>query len=277
LKLLGGEGSLIGIDVDPHALEAVRRRFESLRYHPAQVKLVQGNFGRLTPLLQQVQVPAIAGFLLDLGLSSPQLDIPGFGMSWEDDQGLDMRIDPNSDRPSAAEIVNTWSEEELTGLFRRNADEKWSRAIARRIAAERKKEPVATGKRLGEIVASAIPRKAWPPKTHPATRVFMALRIEANAEYENLEAVLPQAFDALEPEGRLVVISFHSGEDARVKRWMKEMAKPVGEAPWPLPQRGNEGRPRLKILTPKPVVPDEAEIRRNPRSRSARLRAIEKL
>lgn len=277
LKLLGGEGSLIGIDVDPHAIEAVRRRFEQARYPPAQVILVQGNFAGLTPLLQQVQAPALAGILLDLGLSSPQLDSPGFGLSWEDDQGLDMRIDPESGRPSAAEIVNTWDEKELTDLFRRHADEKWSRQIARRIVAEREKEPIATGRRLGEIVGAAIPRKAWPPKTHPATRVFMALRIEANGEYENLEAVLPQAFDALESGGRLVVISFHSGEDARVKKWMKEMARPLGEAPWPLPQRGAEGRPRLKILTPKPVTPDEAEVKRNPRSRSARLRAAEKL
>lgn len=277
LKLLGGEGSLIGIDVDPHALEAVRRRFEQARHHPAQVTLVQGNFADLTPLLQQVQAPAIAGILLDLGLSSPQLDSPGFGMSWEDDEGLDMRIDPASSRPSAAEIVNTWTEEDLAQLFRRHADEKWSRRIAKRIVAERETGPIQTGKRLGEIVAAAIPRKAWPPRIHPATRVFMALRIEANGEYENLEAVLPQAFDALEPGGRLVVISFHSGEDARVKRWMKEMARPLGEAPWPLPQRGHEGKARGKILTPKPVTPDEAETKRNPRSRSARLRAVEKL
>jgi 16S rRNA (cytosine1402-N4)-methyltransferase len=277
LKLLGGEGSLIGIDADPHALETVRRRYERTRYHPANVKWVQGNFADLTPLLQQVQAPALAGILLDLGPSTPQLISPGFGMSWEDDQALDMRIDPNSDRPSAAEIVNHWSEEDLSQLFRRNADEKWSRRIARRIVEEREREPIRTGKQLGDIVAAAIPRKAWPPKTHPATRVFLALRIEANAEYENLEAVLPQALEALEPGGRLVVISFHSGEDARVKHWMREMAKPVGEAPWPLPQRGSEGRSRLKILTPRPVTPGEDEIRRNPRSRSSRLRAAEKV
>lgn len=276
LKLLGGEGFLVGIDADPHALEQVRRRFECARYPPATFRLVQGNFADLTPLLQHVQAPPIGGILLDLGPSTPQLVSPGFGMSWEDDQALDMRIDRTSGRPSAAEIVNTWGEEELKDLFRRNSDEKWSGPIARRIVQERIKEPIETGRRLGEIVASAIPRKAWPPKMHPATRVFMALRIEANGEYENLEAVLPQALEALEPGGRLVVISFHSGEDVRVKSWMREMARPEGEAPWPLPQRGREGKPRLRILTPKPVTPDEAEVRRNPRSRSARLRAAEK-
>lgn len=278
IKLLGVGGSLIGIDLNLHALESARRRIEQARTVPAHIKLVQGNFADLIPLLSHAQAPPLGGILLDLGLSTPQLiDVPGLGMSWESDAALDMRLDPSADSPPAAEIVNTWTEDELTRLFRDVGEEKWSRRIARRILEARTKKPIETGRELGEIIAAAIPRKAWPPKIHPATRCFMALRIEVNREFENLEKVLPQAVEALKPGGRLVVISFHSGEDRRVKRFFQEMARVEEQAPWPLPQQGPATPPRLKILTPKPVTPSEEEIARNPRSRSAKLRAAEKV
>lgn len=276
-KQLGDEGVLVGFDVDPHAARRVGRRIEQAGADPSKVKFVTGNFSNLIPLLHHAQVPPLGGILLDLGPSTPQLLDSKLGMSWENDEALDMRLDPKADGPNAAEIVNEWSEEELTGLFKERAQEKWSRRIAQRIIEARTQAPIRTGRQLGDIVAAAIPRKAWPPKTHPATRVFLALRMEVNRELENLEAVLPQAFESLAPGGRLVVISFHSGEDTIVKRFFQEMARPAQEVPWPLPQRGAEGAPRMKILTRRPVFAGEEEVRRNPRSRSARLRAAEKI
>lgn len=277
LMQLGGEGLLIGSDTNLHAVEFSRRRIAGARIDPALYRLAKVNFADLGTHLKQAQSPPAGGILLDLGPSTPQLLNPEFGLSWQSDESLDMRLSPDAGDRTAADIVNDWSEAELARLFRDNADERWARRIARRIVAERAKAPIRTGRELGRIVGAAIPRKAWPPRTHPATRVFLALRIAVNREFENLEAVLPQAVEWLEPGGRLVVISFHSGEDARVKRFMRRMARPEVEAPWPLPQKGAESRPRLKILTPKPVTPSEEEVRRNPRSRSARLRAAEKL
>ncbi len=277
LRQLRGEGLLIGIDKDPLAVEIADRRIAAARIAPSLVRLAVGNHADLAHLPALAHTPPSGGILLDLGVSTPQLRNPKLGMSWDSDEALDMRLDPRADTPSAAEIVNTWSEEELTRLFREKAQEKWSRHIARRIVKERRDHPIRTGRELGRIVGEAIPRKAWPPKIHPATRVFLALRIEVNREYENLEAVLPQALELLAPGGRLVVISFHGGEDRIVKRFMSAMATPSVSAPWPLPQRGTEIEPRLKILTPRPICPTPEEIAANPRSRSARLRAAEKI
>jgi len=141
----------------------------------------------------------------------------------------------------------------------------------------RKEKPIETGAELADIVKGAIPRKAWPPKMHVATRTFMALRMEVNQELGTLDAVLPQALEALEPGGRLVVISFHSGEHARVKKFFKEMANPPHEVPYPLPQRGVAPEPRIKLLTRKPVTAQPEELATNPRSRSAQLRAAMKI
>jgi 16S rRNA (cytosine1402-N4)-methyltransferase len=195
-------------------------------------------------------------------------------MSWLSDQSLDMRMDPSGPSPEATEIVNNWTEEDLARLFWENADERWSRRIARRIVEARRRQAIRTGQELGEVVAQAIPRGAWPPKIHPATRVFLALRIEVNQEYRTLESVLPAAFELLRPEGRLVVITFHSGEDKRVKDFMRQTTSPP-EVPWPLPQQGAQAPARL--LTRKPVGPTPEEQARNPRSRSAKLRAIQKV
>lgn len=276
LKQIGDEGLVVGFDANALSIETASRRIAQSREKPTHAKLVQGNFADLAQLLKHAQVPPPGGVLLDLGPSNPQLLDDRLGLSWESDSALNMRLDEDPEGLSAAEIVNTWNEEDLTRLFRDNAEERWARKIARTIVEKRKERKIETGRDLGEIVAGAIPRKAWPPKIHPATRVFLALRIEVNDEYGNLEKVLPQALEALESGGRLVVISFHSGEDSRVKRFFREMAKPVNVPPWPLPQKGVEGPPRLKILTKRPVRPSEEEVRRNPRSRSARLRAAEK-
>ena len=277
LKQLGGEGLLVGIDLNSCSLAIARRRIEHRESVPALVKFVQGNFADLIPLLKHAKTPPSGGILLDLGSSTSQLLDPKLGMSWESDEALDMRLDPQVGPLTAADIVNTWSEEDIARLLREKAQERWSRRIAHRLVEARKTQPIVTGRRLGELVAAAIPRKSWPPKIHPATRAFMALRIEVNHEFENLERVLPQAFEVLEPGGRLVVISFHSGEDRRVKRFFQSMAHPELTVPWPLPQKGLEPKPQLKILTRRPRRPSKEEIERNPRSRSARLRAAEKI
>ncbi|MCL5269548.1 MAG: 16S rRNA (cytosine(1402)-N(4))-methyltransferase RsmH [bacterium] len=278
LSQLGGEGLLVGIDRDPQMLATARRRIEAAHVPESCYKLIVADHSQLPQVLAETfpnpRVSAPDGFLFDLGPSTPQLLDPRLGLSWQSDEALDMRINPRLAGPSAADIVAAWDEAELARLFRVHTDERWAGRIARRIVEARAREPIRTGRRLGEIVAGAIPRKAWPPRIHPATRVFLALRIEVNGEYRTLESALPVAFEWLRPAGRLVVISFHSGEDRRVKEFMRAAVTPA-QAPWPLPQ--GEARATARPVTHRPLVAGEAEQARNPRSRSARLRAIEKI
>lgn len=279
LSKLGGEGLLVGIDRDPKMLEVARKRIEATHIPSSSYRLVQADHAHLPTVLAQVLAeahvdpPAPDGLLLDLGPSTPQLLDPARGMSWQSDQALDMRMNPDGPGPPATEIVNTWNEEDLARLFWENADERWAKRIAQRIVEARGRQAIQTGRQLGEIVGAAIPRAAWPPKIHPATRIFLALRIEVNDEYRTLEAILPKAFEMLKPQGRLVVITFHSGEDRRVKDFMRAVTTPP-EVPWPLPQAGVEAPARQ--LTRKPVGPSPEEQAQNPRSRSAKLRAIQK-
>lgn len=283
LSRMGEEGLLVGIDRDPWMLATARKRLEDADVPRSCYRLVQADFLQLPNVLAEVPAPALApaevpapdAVLFDLGPSTPQLLDPARGMSWESDEALDMRLDPSGPEPSAAEIVNSWSEDELVRIFHGHADERWARRIARMIVQRRTTRPIRTGRELAAVVCEAIPRGAWPPKIHPATRVFLALRIEVNQEYRKIEEALPMAFDLLKPGGRMAVISFHSGEDRRVKEFMRRMTQPE-PAPWPLPQ--SAGKPaRARALTRKPVEAGEDEVRANPRSRSARLRAIEKL
>jgi 16S rRNA (cytosine1402-N4)-methyltransferase len=280
LSKLGDKGLLVGIDRDPLMLEVARKRIEATHTSStrSQVRLIQADHSHLSQILAEaladVAAAAPDGILFDLGPSTPQLLDPARGMSWNSDQALDMRMDTSGPGPTASEIINTWDEEDLARVFFENADERWSRRVAKRIVEAREAEPIQTGRQLGQIVERAIPRKAWPPKIHPATRVFLALRIEVNAEYKTLEAVLPQAFAALKPGGRLVVITFHSGEDRRVKEYFRQVSTPP-EVPWPFPQ-GNATAP-ARLLTKKPVEATPEEQARNPRSRSAKLRALEKI
>jgi 16S rRNA (cytosine1402-N4)-methyltransferase len=276
LRRLGGEGHLVGIERDPLMLAAARQRIESAAISRSLYTLVHADHADLLPVLADVlaEDPHPAAILFDLGPSTPQLLDPARGYSWTSDVALDMRRDPAAGGESAADIVNTWSPEELTRLFRDLSDEHWSKRIADFIAEARLREPIRTGRQLGEIVGAAIPRKAWPPKTHPATRVFMALRIQVCGEYRTLEKVLPEAFGALKPGGRLAVITFHSGEDRRVKDYFRAITTPTQQAPWPLPQHEEPAPARL--LTKKGLTASAAEVDRNPAARSARLRAVEK-
>lgn len=279
LSQLGGQGLLVGIDRDPQMLAAARKRFDAARISSSSYRLLEADHVVLPTVLADVLAgvdpPQPDGLLLDLGPSTPQLLDPARGMSWLSDQSLDMRMKLGGPGPTAAELVNEWSEAALARLFWEHADERWARHIARRIVEARQSRPIRTGKELGELVARAIPRRAWPPRIHPATRVFLALRIEVNREYETLEKVLPAALELLKPNGRLVVISFHSGEDRRVKEFMKAATTPPA-VPWPLPQEGAPEAP-ARLLTKKPVTASPAEQARNPRSRSAKLRAIQKI
>jgi 16S rRNA (cytosine1402-N4)-methyltransferase len=277
LSQLGNEGLLVGFDRDPQMLEVARQRIDAASISRSCYRLVEADHVQmltvLAEVLADVDPPAPDGILMDLGPSTPQLLDPARGMSWESDQSLDMRMRRAGPGPTAADIVNGWDQASLTRLFLDNADEHWAARIASKIVEARQLGPIRTGRQLGDIVRGAIPRGAWPPKIHPATRVFLALRIEVNDEYRTLEAILPQAFEILKPGGRLVVITFHGGEDRRVKQFMREATRPP-QAPWPLPQ-GNEPAP-ARLLTPKPLTASPEEIDRNPRSRSAKLRAIQK-
>jgi 16S rRNA (cytosine1402-N4)-methyltransferase len=208
--------------------------------------------------------------LLDLGLSSMQVDRPERGFSYATDAPLDMRMD-SSDELTAAEIVGTWDESELATIFRRYGEERYSRQIARGIARRRGEMPIERTGQLVDVVRASIPAPARFGEGHPAKRVFQALRIVVNHELESLEAGLPAAFEMLRPGGRLAVISFHSLEDRIVKRFLRDRARGCTCPPeFPVCVCGHE--PELRILTPKPVRPSAVEIEVNPRASSARLR-----
>lgn len=278
LSRFGGEGLLVGIDRDPQMLATARKRIEAAHIPRSCYKLIQADHAEfahtLDTVLAEVDYSAPDGVLFDLGPSTPQLLDPSLGLSWTSGESLDMRINPEEEGPSAVQIVNTWPEAGLKEIFRDHADERWAGPIAKMIVRMRKEAPIETGTALADIVCRAIPREAWPPKIHPATRVFLALRIEVNGEYRKLEAVLPEAFERLRPGGRLVVITFHSGEDRRVKEFMRKVSTPP-PVPWPLPQAGVKAAARL--LTRKPLTASPEELERNPRSRSAKVRAVMKL
>lgn len=280
LEKLGDRGLVLGIERDRSMLEVARRRIEATQTSStsSNVRLIHADHIQLKTILAEAlaDLPDAArpdSILFDLGPSTPQLMDPSRGMSWNSSLSLDMRMDPEGPGLTATEMINTWDEDDLARIFFEHAQERWGRRIARRIVEARERGPIQTGRQLGEIVEHAIPRKAWPPKIHPATRIFLALRIEVNQEFTTLERVLPDAFEVLRPGGRLVVITFHSGEDRRVKDFMRRISTPP-EVPWPLPQGNVKAEGRL--LTRKPVEASPEEMARNPRSRSAKLRAVEK-
>ena len=254
LVLSQPDGKLIGIDRDPEALAVAAGRLE--RFGDRAI-LEQANFTDAAQVLARHGVNAVHGIVLDLGLSSIQLDAPDRGFSFRfDDAPLDMRADPTAG-PTAAELVARASERELADVLYTQADEYRSRRIARAICQARRREPIRTAGQLAEIVARAVGRRG---RIHPATRTFMALRMWVNGELANLEATLSSLKDIVEPGGRAAVISFHSKEDRVAKTVFREQAR---EGVWTL-------------LTKKPVVPGDEERRANPRARSAKLRAVER-
>jgi len=268
---LQGSGKLIAVDRDPTA-RTYFERFE--RNARVNARLLRGDFGVVLPQLAENGVRADA-VLLDLGVSSMQLDRPDRGFSYAADAPLDMRMDPTQD-VTAAELVNTWDERDLVSIFRRYGEERYAKQIGRAIGRRRKEQPFERTGELVDAIKAAIPAPARFGEGHPAKRVFQALRIAVNDELGSLEAALPAALEMLRPGGRLAVISFHSLEDRIVKHFLRERERGCTCPPdFPVCVCGNE--PELRAIQRRPVRPSQAEIAANPRSSSARLRAAVKV
>jgi len=269
LQQLGPAGRLCAIDRDPEAIAAGSERFVA----EPRLTLVRGSFGRLEERVRAAGWEGgLQGVLLDLGVSSPQLDEARRGFSFMQDGPLDMRMD-NESGLSAAQWLARAGEREIADVLFKLGEEKFSRRIARAIVAARAETPIVTTRQLAGIVAGAVPTRE--PGKHPATRTFQAIRIHVNRELEEAEAALPQAVNLLAPGGRLCVISFHSLEDRLVKRFMRREAQgdPIYAE---LPDVPAHARPRLKLIGGA-VMPGDEEIARNPRARSAVLRVAERV
>jgi 16S rRNA (cytosine1402-N4)-methyltransferase len=268
---LRGEGKLIAIDRDP----TIAPYFERLRRSTAvKARLLHGEFSQVLAQLAGNSVKA-DGILLDLGVSSMQLDRPERGFSYAADAPLDMRMDPSAEL-TAADVVNDTNEFELAGIFRRYGEERYARQIARAIVRRRAQQPFGRTADLVETIKAAIPAPARFGEGHPAKRVFQALRIEVNDELGALERALPAALEMLRPHGRLAVISFHSLEDRIVKRFLRDEEHGC-TCPPDFPVCACGASPTLRAIPRRAIRPSAAEIARNPRSQSARLRVAVKL
>ena len=259
-------GQLLGIDADPHALEAARER---LQHYKDSTLLVNDNFANLQSICIKYDFFPVHGILFDLGLSSLQLNGGGRGFSFQHDAPLDMRFNPDQ-KVSAADIVNTASEAKLAQIIRTYGEESQTNPIPHHIVQER---PLTTTFQLAQLIEKTIGRRS---KIHPATKTFQALRIAVNHELEYLESALRQAVDLLGYEGRLVVISYHSLEDRIVKQFMQREARGC-ICPPKTPVCVCNHTPRLRLINKKVIIPAETEIKNNPRSRSAKLRAAERI
>ncbi len=263
---------LIGIDQDPQALERASLR---LAAYTGQVTLVQDNFRNLERILDGLGIGKVDGVLMDIGVSSPQLDDADRGFSYQQDAPLDMRMDPNQPI-DAKTIVNTYSAEELTKIIKMYGEERWASRISDFIVRERKRAPLETTGELVDLIKRAIPAKARATGPHPARRTFQALRIAVNDELNALQQGLEQAVEVLAAQGRLAVITFHSLEDRIVKNFFQEMlGKCICPPDFPVCVCGRT--PQGRLVTSGPLLPSQEELEDNPRSRSAKLRVLEKL
>lgn len=266
LEACAPDGRLLGLDVDPQALALAR---ETLAPYGERARLIQASYTSLAELLHEIGWEKVDGILLDLGLSSMQLDTPERGFSFQHDAPLDMRFDPASPT-TAADLVNTLSPAELADLIYRYGEERASRRIAQAIVQAR---PLRTTRQLAAVIESVLPRRGH---VHPATQTFQALRIAVNQELDRVENVLPQAAAALRPGGRLAIISFHSLEDRIVKEYFRRESRDCVCPPkQPVCTCGHIAT--LKEIARKPIAPGKAEVKANPRARSAKLRIAEKL
>jgi len=257
-KRVGASGMLVGLDVDPNNLEFAKER---LKDGPAKVRLFHANFAELQDVLNEVGVDGVDGILADVGVSTNQLFDEKYGLSFSTAMPLDMRLDPRLKR-TAADVVNYLKEKELADLLFNLAQEHYSRQVARKIVEARRISPISTTERLSDIVRSAIPKRGGaPPKIDPATRTFLALRMHVNQELENLSALLEAGPKFLKTGGAMAVISFQSMEDRLVKQAFRSAEQAV----------------KYSLLTKKPITPAEGELASNPRSRSAKLRAIRRV
>lgn len=265
-------GRLIGIDRDPVALKAASER---LAPFADRVTLVHSNFSEIATVLEKLNIDGVDGILLDLGVSSPQLDDGQRGFSYMVDAPLDMRMN-NNDLLTAETIVNTWTYEELRRILFDYGEERYAPQIAASICRKREEKPIKTTLELVDIIRSAMPAAALREKQHPAKRSFQAIRIAVNDELGAVRKVMDAAIPKLNPGGRLAIITFHSLEDRIVKNGMNDAAKGCICPPsFPVCVCGK--KPQVKVLTRKPIVSGNEELERNPRARSAKLRICEKI
>lgn len=266
------EATLVGIDRDKEALAAAGER---LAIYGERVRLLHGDFAGVADHLGSLGITALDGFILDLGVSSHQLDTKERGFSFQQDAPLDMRMDTSNGK-TAADLVNGLPEQELERILIEYGEERWAKRIASFIARERADYPITTTFRLVDIIKGAVPKAKWDERIHPATRTFQALRIAVNSELDSLERGMRAALDLLKPGGHGVIISFHSLEDRIVKHIFREYAEGC-TCPRQFPVCVCGKRPRVKVLTSRPVTATQEETNDNPRARSAKLRAVEKL
>lgn len=271
LKKLSSEGTLIGIDQDNDALKAAKEKLKNY----SNVKFVHNNFYNIDSILTSLNIPKVDGILMDLGVSSYQLDEGERGFSYMKDAPLDMRMDRDREF-SAYEVVNTYSEEDLYRIIRDYGEEKFAKKIAKFIVDKRADKPIETTLELVDIIKAAIPAKARREGPHPAKRTFQAIRIEVNGELAILNKAIEDGVEHLNKGGRMAIITFHSLEDRIVKLKYRELANPC-TCPKEFPVCICGKKPLVKIISRKAIEPSKEEVEKNPRSRSAKLRILEKL
>ncbi|MBE6070752.1 MAG: 16S rRNA (cytosine(1402)-N(4))-methyltransferase RsmH [Clostridium butyricum] len=271
LKNLSKKGILIGIDQDKDALKAAKERLKNYE----NVKYVHNNFYNIDSILDDLEIEKVDGILMDLGVSSYQLDEASRGFSYMKDAPLDMRMNRDNDF-SAYDIINNYSEEKLYKIIREYGEEKFAKRIANFIVNARSIKPIETTLELVEIIKNAIPAKARREGPHPAKRTFQAIRIEVNSELQILNKTIEDGVKRLNKGGRMVIITFHSLEDRIVKLKYRELENPC-TCPREFPMCACGKKPTVKVLTRKGVSPTEKEIEENPRSRSAKVRILEKI
>lgn len=271
IKRLSSDGRLIGIDQDKDALKAAG---EKLKEYENTI-YVHNNFTNVEEILNELNIEGVDGILMDLGVSSYQLDEGGRGFSYMKDAPLDMRMNRDSEF-SAYDVVNGYSEEQLSKVIRDFGEEKFARRIAKFVSDRRIDNPINTTLQLVDIIKAAIPAKARREGPHPAKRTFQAIRIEVNKELDILDKAIEGAVNKLKPGGRVAVITFHSLEDRIIKNKFKELENPCN-CPKEFPVCICGKQPKVKIITRKPIEPSEEEVNENPRSRSAKLRIAERI
>lgn len=271
VKRLGEDGRLIGIDQDGEAIEAATKR---LKPYKDKVTIVRSNYAQMKEVLRDLGIPKVDGILLDLGVSSYQLDNAERGFTYREDVPLDMRMDQRQTK-TAKDIVNDYSEKELYHIIRNYGEDKFAKNIAKHIVQARQKAPIETTGQLIEVIKAAIPKKVRATGGHPAKKTFQAIRIELNHELDVLKNNLEDMIDLLNDEGRIAIITFHSLEDRIVKNIFRTSERPCicpPEFPVCVCGRVSKG----KVITRKPIVPGKEELEENSRSKSAKLRVFER-
>ena len=271
LELIWPKGRLLGLDWDRQAIERTKKRL--VRFGKRAL-LVAASYNRLKEIVYEKKFFQVSGIMLDLGFSSDQLQDSGRGFSFQTNEPLDMRYSPEENALTAAEIVNTWSEEEIKAMLIRNAEEKYASKVSKAIVNYRHERKIESTLTLVSIIVNCLPRGR--NKIHPATKTFQALRIEVNNELANLSAVLPDLVEIMNPGCRLAIITFHSLEDRIVKQYFKKASSGC-LCPPEIPVCRCQHEAQVKLITKKPICPCATEVAQNFRSRSAKLRVVEKI